>query len=300
MAKIDMRRRRTSHALRSAYAPPPPPPAPGPSRLRIMREALDAPAETSATPRKSGAPLLNILAVVALAAATVWLGGLWPRMEAASRQAVTETLAEAGFLANIVDVRGASRTSEWDIERRIGAPRGAVITDIDLAAARQNIEEISWVRHAAVMRVLPNRIVVVVDEREPLALWRPDDTAPLAVIDEEGAVIAGVDPAVFGHLPVLEGAGAPEAAESLLAELVDRPRLTSRIAFARRMGERRWDLVLASGAVLKLPEDPLSPTLDFLARVDAGRGLLDLPLAAIDLRHDLVLSERAGPRGRGA
>ena len=49
--------------------------------------------------------------------------------------------------------------------------------------------------------------------------------------------------------------------------------------------DRRWDLVLKSGAVMKLPTDErLAASMLFFARMEPGSELARRPLSIIDLR----------------
>ncbi len=50
--------------------------------------------------------------------------------------------------------------------------RGDSMLGFSLEAARQRIEALSWVEHAAVERRLPGTLVVNLVERRPFAIWQ--------------------------------------------------------------------------------------------------------------------------------
>lgn len=258
-----------AHALRR---PPPPPPE---------------------KPNRGWVKPAGLLAAIALT--IFWLGGFASPIAESARDLMETRLAGAGFVYSVLDVRGAERTGSLEIQNRIGAPIGAVIFDVDPARARAAIEELKWVRHAAVIRLLPNRVVVVVEERRAAALWRPSEAAPAQLIDDTGGVIKGGDPAAHRGLPMVIGPGAAQAAPELAAALVDFPQLRRQARHFRRIGERRWDVRLRSGAVVRLPQAPTAVALARFDRLNVHSAVVKRPLAVIDLRNpNLVMSPPPG------
>jgi cell division protein FtsQ len=88
-----------------------------------------------------------------------------------------------------IDVRGAVRTSREDLERL--AATGTELTGTwraDLAEIKARIERLPFVKNAAVSRVLPDRILVTIEERVPAAIVRLKGGDML--IDAEGRLLA--------------------------------------------------------------------------------------------------------------
>jgi cell division protein FtsQ len=104
------------------------------------------------------------------------------------------------------------------------------------------------------------------------------------LIDRAGQVVADQDLSAFGQLPLVVGAGAPAAAAGLLDLLGSRPDLSSRVIAAVRVGERRWNLRLNTGADVLLPEGQEEAALNKLAELQSSIALLDRPLQSVDLR----------------
>lgn len=242
---------------------------------------------------------------IALGGMAIWLGGFGGDATAAVREAYDGRLAKAGFIAQHFDIRGEARTPRAAIERALLLEPGEVIFHLDPAAARRRIEALDWVRHASVARLLPNRVLVVVAEKAPAALWRAEAGAELKVVDDRGGVIGGADPALFGGLPIVEGAGADRAAPELAAALDGQPEIHRLAAHYVRVGDRRWDVILKTGARAQLPEGAAADGIRRLLSLQTGQDLLALPVEAIDLRASgVVLRERPPARpakpGRGA
>lgn len=120
-----------------------------------------------------------------------------------------------------VELRGQKHLGKSEIAAVFKADEGRSIYTIPLDERRRQIEEISWVHHASVTRVMPNEIWVRVEEREPVAfLWSPKG---VSLIDGEG-VMLDTPPDTYFNLPVVRGVAqseAPEARRGKLRQLVE-------------------------------------------------------------------------------
>jgi len=242
--------------------------------------------------------LLRPAGWVLFAAGIVGLGAL--ALQSASPGGTLATLRErfgnvtalAGLRVTDVVIEGRANTPEPLLRAAIGVSPGDPILGFSVEAARQRIAGLSWVEHATIERRLPGTVVVYLQERRPFAIWQ--NQGRFVLIDRTGQLVANQNVAEFSKLPLVVGAGAPAAAAVLLDALADRPDLQKRIAAVVRVGERRWNLRLANGADVMLPEGHEVPALDRLVRLQQEHALLDRPLAAIDMRlaDRLVLRPR--------
>ena len=111
---------------------------------------------------------------------------------------------------------------------------GSPILGFSLEQARKRIETLSWVDHATVERRLPGTVVVQPEERRPFAIWQHD--GKFVLIDRNGQIVTNEDVAQFRQLPLVVGAGAPEAADPPAGRAVRAARLQQRVD---RRGARR-------------------------------------------------------------
>jgi cell division protein FtsQ len=101
-----------------------------------------------------------------------------------------------------IELRGEKHLAKSEVEAVFRPDEGRSIYSIPLDERRRQIEEISWVHHAAVSRVLPGEIWVRVEERVPVAfLWSPRGAS---LIDGEGVAL-DTPPATYFNLPVVRG-----------------------------------------------------------------------------------------------
>lgn len=211
------------------------------------------------------------------------------------REHIGEITADAGMRVKEVKIEGRANTPEPFVRAALGVSPGAPIVGFSLDAARQRIEKLTWVRQATVERRLPGTIVVALWERRPFAVWQ--NQGRFVLIDREGHPVTDEELARFNKLPLIVGAGAPEAAAVLLDALTARPQIQDHVAAAVRISERRWNLRLKNGTDVLLPEGHDIAALDRLLELHRDTALLDRPLQAIDMRlgDRLVLRPQPGP-----
>ena len=203
------------------------------------------------------------------------------------------TTAAAGLRVQEVLVYGRAATSAEEVLAALAVQQGEPILGFDPGDARDRLEALPWIRHAVVERRLPDRIVVRLEERRPLARWQLDQR--LTVIDHEGAELTTADADVFGHLPLFVGTDAPAHAQSFLAVLQDAPTVARRVAAIIRVGGRRWDLRLDNGVTVQLPTTDAAGALRRLAEMQERTGLFERDIVVIDLRLADRLSIRTSP-----
>ena len=237
------------------------------------------------------ASLLGAAAVIVLGV-TIALatGGRGAKLATAAHDGYDQRLADLGFRVGAVHLQGASKAAQADIIAAAGLRPGQPIFGLDLEAVRANVEKVGWVKHAKVIRLLPDTMVIAVEERRMLAVWQ--HAGQTQVVDSEGAVVAEADPGHFASLPLVVGEGADKAAAAILPAIASRPRLAQRVEALVRVDDRRWDLRLKDGALIQLPAAGEEAALIRLDQLDDKSRILELGLARIDLRDPEMVAVR--------
>jgi cell division protein FtsQ len=222
--------------------------------------------------------------LVLLAVLLVGAGLLHTFAEGASlRERIGNATAALGLRIQQVHVDGRVKTPEALLRAAVGAAQGEPILTYSLADARSRIESLTWVQSATVQRQLPDTLLVKLVERSPFAVWQNE--GKFRLIDRAGQIVTDSDVASFAkELPLVVGAGAPEAAAALLDALAAQPAIQPRVVAAVRVGERRWNLRMNSGADVMLPEGAEVAALQRLADLQAQHQVLERPLQVIDMR----------------
>jgi cell division protein FtsQ len=199
------------------------------------------------------------------------------------RERLGAATVELGFDTREIIVQGRGKTPQAALEAALAVRQGDPILTVSLAQARARIETIPWVRSAVVERVLPHTIRIVLDERSPFAVWQ--NKGNFTLIDQAGHIVSDADISAFVNvLPLVVGEGASVDAARLLAAYAKYPPLSGRMLAAIRVGQRRWDLCMSSGAIVQLPEGAEDQALSRLADLQTSKALLDRPLQEIDMR----------------
>jgi cell division protein FtsQ len=213
---------------------------------------------------------------------------------------VDARFAAAGFRLKAVHVQGASPLATADIVRAAGIQPGQSIVGLDLDKIRQRVESVGWVKDVRVVRLLPNTLVLAVNERRQLAVWQ--HAGRTMVIDDHGQVIPEADPARFASLPLVVGEGADAAAPAILPILAQRPQLMQRTDAVVRVDDRRWDLRLKDGSLIQLPATGEEDALMRLEQLDQRSHILAIGFDRIDMRSPELVAVRprqVDPAGHG-
>jgi len=175
----------------------------------------------------------TLVAVRLLAAVAVLVGAGWYG---------ASVLAESGMLhVKDIRLRGNQHLSRGEVMALLSGLQGQHLIRTDLDQWRRRVEGSPWVRQAALRRVLPSTVEVVVQERTPMAIGRLK--GDLYLVDEQGVVIDEYGPnyAQF-DLPIVDGLAEPRAATvavdparawlaaALLTSLTRQPDLMRRVS----------------------------------------------------------------------
>ncbi len=253
---------------------------PAPSRLayRINRLLLTP---TFRTFLRYGLPVLILAAT---------LGVL------ASDEARRESFAEAAndlrrqveerpeFLVRMMVVEGASPDIEQDIRRNLPVNFPVSSFDLDLDTLRDAVEDFDPVAHASVKVQGGGVLTVTVQERVPVVVHR--QPGGLVLLDGDGhrvkAVAARTD---RPDLPLILGKGAEAHVAEALEIFTAADLVRGRVRGIRRVGERRWDILLDRDQVIMLPEVAPRMATERVMALDHAQDLLARDLTAIDFRN---------------
>jgi cell division protein FtsQ len=235
--------------------------------------------------------LIAAAGLIAVALATALATGhRGERLAQAAGDGVAARFGAAGFRLQRVRVEGASPTATADIVRAAGLYANQPLVGLDLEAVRHRVESVGWVKQARVERLLPDTLVLAVDERKQLAVWQHGGKT--LVIDDRGEVIPEADPLRFAGLPLVVGEGAGAAAPAILPVLAQRPRLLRLMDALVRVDDRRWDIRLKDGSLIQLPSTGEEQAMIQLDQLDARSHILELGFDRIDLRNPELVAVR--------
>jgi cell division protein FtsQ len=152
----------------------------------------------------------------------------------------------------------------------------------DAEAARTQLLANPWVADAAVLKLYPDRLQIAITERRAFALWQRNGR--VNVIADDGTVLQPFMEPRYRGLPLVVGRGAERQAKDFIG-LIDRyPEIRSALRASVLVAERRWNLRLANGMDVRLPETDLQSALARLVALDREKKLLSRDITTVDLR----------------
>jgi len=244
-------------------------------------------------PLRRPARLMPLAALVMLVALGAGLGAHW-------------LLTTPRFAVARVDVRGASRLAPEQVLAAAAIEPGTSIFRLDTGAVAGRVVALPEIRRAEVVRELPNRVIISVEERRPFTLVH---AGRLHWLDEEGRLLGASPQAVVAQVPVVSGLTEEELAsmrsapgpKALAAIALIRALLRSGSALTAEISE--IDMSRRDGPVL-YTVDGVEVRLgagdweERLARLEGVLGqVATQDVRTVDLRfRDQVVFQRGGAR----
>lgn len=187
-----------------------------------------------------------------------------------------------GFRITSVAITGRKQLTQDEVLAVGGINGRSSLLFLDAAAARDRLKADPWISDATVQKLYPGRLQIDITERTAYALWQEEGR--VSVIAEDGTVLEPYVARRFVSLPLVVGKGAETRAKDFLGLLGQYPQVRSAVKAIVFVGERRWNLRLADGVDVRLPEHDVEKALAALTKLDQEDHLFSRDITAIDMR----------------
>lgn len=207
-------------------------------------------------------------------------------------------LSATALAVSKISLTGTQRMAAGEALALLDGLRGSSIVTADLEPWRLKLLEAPWVADAAMRKIFPNTVSVVVTEREPLGIGRIRNS--LFLIDREGRIIDEFGPKYADFdLPIIDGlsagSGAPDdsadparaaLAGRVLEELQRRPDLAQLVSQVDVSNVRDAIVILKDDtALIHTGDNHFAERVQFYLDL-APRLREDVPLIdSVDLRY---------------
>jgi cell division protein FtsQ len=273
-----LRATRADNATRTAGKPPRRDPAPSRLSYRFHRLWLT--------------PLYRSLLRVGIPTFLILTATGWYFSNPTNRYAIAEKVAEIRrsietrpeFMVKLMAIEGASPVVDGAIRELLPVEFPTSSFDLDLAAMQEKVAALDVIQSVDI-HIRPGGVMqVTVVEREPVLVWRAPGR--LELIDATGHRVASItERAARRDLPLVAGQNANAHTSEALALIRAAGPLGERLRGLVRVGDRRWNMVLAGGQVILLPETSPVSALDQVLALDQAQELLDRDITHIDMRN---------------
>ena len=194
-----------------------------------------------------------------------------------------ELSRETGFTLKAITIDGQK---EIDLKKyakkHLNRYKGESIFDIDLSLLQKDLSKLSWIKTATVSRKLPDTILVIVNERKPVALWQ--FRQKLSVVDKDGVILTKRHVKKFSHLPIVIGKNAPQHVSEIVSVLEETPKFKKRVTAMTWVGNRRWTVRLDNKTNIKLPEKNVAKAWQRFVKMENGSTIVKKNVVGVDLR----------------
>jgi cell division protein FtsQ len=205
------------------------------------------------------------------------------RVEAGVEAARAAIVTRPQFMITRIETPDASEDLGEQIRIAAFVTLPASSLEVNVAAVRDRIESLHAVERARVRALPSGALEIRAIERVPVVVWRGGETVVL--LDQRGVRVAEVDSRLRRpDLPLVAGEGADRQVPEALAILEMAGPIRNRVRGLVRMGERRWDVVLDRGQVIRLPEAEPAAALGRVMALQVAEGLLERDLTVVDMR----------------
>lgn len=194
-----------------------------------------------------------------------------------------EVIHRPQFTVTRIDVPEVSADLAEQIRVAAFTPLPSNSLEVDVNAVRDRVEALGAVERARV-RVLTSGVLEIrAIERAPVVVWRSEQG--LILLDQGGARVAEIDSRLRRvDLPLIAGPGAETEVTEALALLALTGPVRERVRGLVRVGERRWDLVLDRGQMVRLPEIDPDKALKHAMALETGEKMFEREVTVLDLR----------------
>jgi cell division protein FtsQ len=212
----------------------------------------------------------------------------------------TNLLAHASVLRiGQINVHGNQRLSQADVHALLTGLIGENLVEADLNQWRQRLMASPWVRDAALRRMFPSTVDVVVWERQPLGVARLN--GDMYLMDERGVLIDRYGPQYADlDLPIVDGLAPQknedgsladseraELASRVIASLAVRPDIAKRLSQVDVSDLRNATVILAGDtAVIELGDDQFLQRLQGYLELATGLRTRVAEIDRVDARFE--------------
>lgn len=186
------------------------------------------------------------------------------------------------FIIQKVEFDGNDHVADILLLKASGLRYKSNILSYSMNDIKERLEKIAWIRSVSVQRKLPDHIVIRIAERVPIAILQMHHK--LYLVDIDGQVLEHDGIGDFDNLPIVAGEGAGKETPHFIEALNKFPKLRKQLVFAIWIGNRRWNIKLSRGVLIKLPEHGLLQALSILEEISDSNGFFYDDIETIDLR----------------
>ena len=187
------------------------------------------------------------------------------------------------FAISKITINGNTNVSKEQILNKINFFNNKDIF-IDIAQLQNSIKQIPLVKHVTIKRILPNTIIININEHKPIAQLTTNNKC--IIINKINCIDSKkINSSIY--IPKIYGSKNIKQIYNILELIKPYPQIYKNIYSLNKINNRRWNLIILYNnqkILIKLPEQKLKLTLKYLNQLINKKNILDLNYLLIDMR----------------
>ena len=192
-------------------------------------------------------------------------------------------LLDSLFKVKNIKIIGSEKTNPYKLKQILSSNLDNLIT-LDKDLTKSLLEEVGWVKRASIKKVYPNTLSINIVESDPFAIFYNDQD--IFLIDIDGEIISSnPDINKYKNLLTIRGEKADVKLSEIIKEInINFPELKNKVNGLEFVDKRRWNLILSSNLLVKLPDTAINESLKNLKKLFDDNQILDSNIIEVDLR----------------
>ncbi len=156
------------------------------------------------------------------------------------------------------------------------------LMEFDPADLKDKLEKLPWIQYVVIKRFLPDTIQIHIVPRTAFVMQKKGDE--FVMLDSFGNELPMAQDSENNELLRVAGEDSFDASMALINILAEEPELLKKIELAERIANRRWNIYLDNGVIVKMPEEGEVAAWKQLADLDEQQNIFDYAIDVIDFR----------------
>jgi len=192
-------------------------------------------------------------------------------------------LLDSLFKVKNIKIIGSEKTNPYKLKQILSSNLDNLIT-LDKDLTKSLLEEVGWVKRVSIKKVYPNTLSINIVESDPFAIFYNDQD--IFLIDIDGEIISSnPDINKYKSLLTIRGEKADVKLSKIIKEInINFPELKNKVNGLEFVDKRRWNLILSSNLLVKLPDTAINESLKNLKKLFDDNQILDSNIIEVDLR----------------
>ena len=192
-------------------------------------------------------------------------------------------LLDSLFKVKNIKIIGSEKTNPYKLKQILSSNLDNLIT-LDKDLTKSLLEEVGWVKRVSIKKVYPNTLSINIVESDPFAIFYNDQD--IFLIDIDGEIISSnPDINKYKSLLTIRGEKADVKLSKIIKEInINFPELKNKVNGLEFVDKRRWNLILSSNLLVKLPDTAINESLKNLKKLFDDNQIIDSNIIEVDLR----------------